>query len=247
MRADDSTGRRQKAIRQQAKTTEAPGFTGCIAEEDAEIPCWDEVRQKLTMLPTSVAKRMQSTKGPMMHFMPSDELIFPLSSDHLIILLQLNVLRASIENRRLLRPLESSSIKSCDSSSHTILPHLSDPRLLPPALHPTTLQCTVVHKDWIDIVPDPAWRDNLIRLVGQYDEADLWSDVIGGLFDGFPDSEVGHRGLVAWSPPWDVSGWEVSSGFLQKWGWTLTGCDDMLDTTNRWRAMRGEEPLTMKS
>ncbi|ETN44221.1 uncharacterized protein HMPREF1541_10772 [Cyphellophora europaea CBS 101466] len=195
--------RRQKAIRQQAKTTEAPGFTGCIAEEDAEIPCWDEVRQKLTMLPTSVAKRMQSTKGPMMHFMPSDELIFPLSSDHLIILLQLNVLRASIENRRLLRPLESSSIKSCDSSSHTILPHLSDPRLLPPALHPTTLQCTVVHKDWIDIVPDPAWRDNLIRLVGQYDEADLWSDVIGGLFDGFPDSEVGHRGLVAWSPPWD--------------------------------------------
>lgn len=85
-----------------------------------------------------------------------------------------------------------------------------------------------------------------MRAIGTFDEDDLWADVIGGLFDGFPASECEHRGLVAWSPPWDISGWEISEGFWRKWGWTLRGCKEALDATNKWRRERGETPLVVE-
>ena len=49
--------------------------------------------------------------------------------------------------------------------------------------------------------------------------------------------------MIAWSPPWDIGGWEVSEGFLKKWGWLLRGCGEVLEATNRWRTMRGDEDL----
>jgi hypothetical protein len=70
----------------------------------------------------------------------------------------------------------------------------------------------------------------------------LWTDTIGGLFEGFPASECEQRG-VAWSPPWHISGWEVSEGFWRKWGWSFKGCQEALEATNRWRREREEEPL----
>ena len=71
-------------------------------------------------------------------------------------------------------------------------------------------------------------------------------DLLGGLWEGFSDSECERRGLIAWSTPWEISGWEVSEGFLKKWGWSLRGCEGVLEATNRWRALRGEEPLAVK-
>jgi hypothetical protein len=77
---------------------------------------------------------------------------------------------------------------------------------------------------------------------GTFDEDELWSDTIGGLFEGFPNSEIEQRGVIAWSPPWHFTGWEVSEGFWRKWGRILKGCGEVLEATNRWRE-RGEEPL----
>ena len=172
---------------------------------------------------------------------PFQAVIFPLSGDHLITLLQFNVLRGSIANRQLLSPL---SPHSCSTETLHVLPsHTSSLNLVPPSLAPTHLQCTVPHEDWMDIIPDPKWRDNVIRAAGTFDEDELWSDLLGGLFEGFPDSEIEHRGVVAWSPPWEASGWEVSPGFWEKWGWTLVGCVEVVDATNRWRAKRGQGPL----
>lgn len=86
-------------------------------------------------------------------------------------------------------------------------------------------------------------RDNLIQAAGHFDEDELWSDTIGGLFEGFPASDIEQRGVIMWSPPWHVCGWEVSEGFWRKWSWALKGCGDVLEATNRWRIRRGEEPL----
>lgn len=218
------------------------------------MPCWNEARQAVTMLPSSVAHGLYKPQTPLvatqqsadksqLNIHSSQPTLFPLCPDHLITLLQFNTLRASIENRRLLQPLEQFSLASCSTSELRILPTLVDPSLLPPSLIPTELQCSIPHEDWVDIVPHPRWRDNMLRALGQFDEDELWSDTIGGLFEGFPDSEIEHRGVIIWSTPWDIRGWEISPGFWEKWGWTLNGCEDIIEATNHWRRIRGETPL----
>jgi hypothetical protein len=101
----------------------------------------------------------------------------------------------------------------------------------------------VLHSDWIDLFPCPEGRDRLIRAVGTFDEDELWADCIGGLYEGFPDDELKRRGIIAWSPPWEITGWEMSEGFLRKWGWLFKGLPGALEATNRWRMERGEEPF----
>lgn len=44
-------------------------------------------------------------------------------------------------------------------------------------------------------IPDPTWRDNLLMNLGQFDEDQMWSDTIGGLFEGYPYSEI---------EPWNI-------------------------------------------
>jgi hypothetical protein len=177
---------------------------------------------------------------------PVARIIFPLSSDHLITLLQFNVLRGSLINRQLLSGSITAVSSDCSSEALQILPSPSAPKSVPPSLEPTALQRTIPHEDWIDIIPHPTWRDNVILAVGTFDEDDLWSDTIGGLFEGFPHSECEKRGVIAWEPPWDISGWEVSEAFWRKWAWSFKGCWDVLEATNKWRRQRGEEPLVFE-
>jgi Domain of unknown function (DUF3425) len=213
-------------------------------------------------IPAWLAKNILSIKAPLIpsivpQLPPTGDhasslptgIIFPLSSDHLITLIQYNVLRACIANLQLLSLLDTIPVQEC-SSAFRISPaaELSSngQQIIPPLLQPTLLQSTVEHPSWIDIIPSPAWRDNLIRAVGSFDEDDLCNDTVGGLWDGFPDSECMERGVIAWSPPWDVSGWEISEGFWLKWGWALRGCGEVLEATNRWRMLRGEDALVVE-
>lgn len=85
----------------------------------------------------------------------------------------------------------------------------------------------------------------LIRAAGTFDEDDLWADCIGGMFEGFPDDEITRRGIVAWDPPWDISGWEMTEGFVRKWGWLFGRMPGAMEATNRWRRERGEEALDL--
>lgn len=208
----------------------------------------------MSLLPARFAQNLRRAGTPLMPHNPfasgaaiqsnlSVRIIFPLSSDHLITLLQYNVLRGTLTNKHILSHLEPSHSDECSSVALHVLPMPSTPAMIPPSLWPTPLQQTVPHEGWVDHVPDPVWRDNILRAIGQFDEDELWSDTIGGLFEGFPHSEVEQRGIVAWSPPWDISGWEMSEGFLRKWGWTLRGCKGAMEATNKWRQMRGEDPL----
>lgn len=179
-------------------------------------------------------------------------IIFPLSSDHLIVLLQYNVLRGSLLNRKLLDQISTINTHLHSSKASTdlhVFPPLSsrDSSLLPPSLHPTLLQKSTSHPHWIDIIPHPVFRDNLIKASGHFDEDQLWSDVVGGLFEGFPDDEVEARGIVMWETPWLWEGWELSEGFVKSWGWLLGGGQDVLGPTNKWREMRGEVRIAIEA
>ena len=202
-------------------------------------------QQSVTMIPASRAKQLYNARDPLLpdrYRKQHCNTIFPLGGDHLIALLQYNALRALAVNRTLISGILTTPL-DCDVEVIHVLPYPAKPRLLPSTLLPTTLQQTVPHGDWIDVFPCPEGRDRLIRAAGTFDEDELWADCIGGLYEGFPDDEIKRRGIIAWSPPWDITGWEVSEGFLEKWGWLVRGLPRILEATNRWRRERGEDSL----
>jgi hypothetical protein len=55
------------------------------------------------------------------------------------------------------------------------------------------------------------------------------------------DYTAERRCLITWGDPWKIESWEVTPGFLKRWGWALEGCDDLIQASNRWRALRSEE------
>lgn len=211
------------------------------------MECWDVNQQSVSVVPAARVKRQYGAANPLFPKVEARlrgqfDIVFPLSSDHLIILQQYNTLRAIVVNRTLISGVLPSPL-ACDEESIHVLPYPRDPGRMPSNLLPTALQQTVPHGDWIDTFPCPVARDRLIRAAGTFDEDELWADSVGGLFEGFPDDDVERRGILAWSPPWDVSGWEVSEGALRKWRWLFEGLPGMLEATNRWRKKRGEEPF----
>jgi hypothetical protein len=62
---------------------------------------------------------------------------------------------------------------------------------------PTTLQRTVPHEEWIDAMPHPVMRDDFILARTTFDEDDLWTDMVGGLFEGYPASDLELPGIIA--------------------------------------------------
>ncbi|EHK20438.1 uncharacterized protein TRIVIDRAFT_119702 [Trichoderma virens Gv29-8] len=174
--------------------------------------------------------------------MPTPPLIFPLSPDHcLLTMVQYNVQRASLFNMAVLSLLEHLPLE-CGGTLNLPSLAIDPPRCVPPELLPTALQKSTPHEYWIDIFPCPVMRDNLIRLYSQYDAHDLHLDLAKSLYEGFVDGE--QRGCMVWGEPWTVNGWEVSEGFVRKWGFLLKGCSGLLASTNRWRESRGEDALT---
>lgn len=209
------------------------------------VECWDVEQQSVSVLPASRIKQLYNARNPLLsdeHRNEHASIIFPLCTDHLITLLQFNAIRAMAANRTLISGVLVTPL-DCDKGSIHVIPYPIKPKLLPSTLLPTIIQQTVPHSDWIDMFPCPEGRDRLIRAAGTFDEDDLWADCVGGLYEGFPDDEVERRGMIAWSPTWDITGWEMSQGFLRKWGWLVEGLPGVLEATNRWRVERGEEPF----
>jgi hypothetical protein len=61
------------------------------------------------------------------------------------------------------------------------------------------------------------------------------------------DDEItsNRKGLIVWGEPHDMRNWEATPGFLAKWHWVVHGCNEVVESSNRWRAIRGEEPLSI--
>ncbi|KAH8651962.1 hypothetical protein BGZ60DRAFT_569125 [Tricladium varicosporioides] len=176
---------------------------------------------------------------------PTPAIIFPLSADHcLITLVQYNVVRAILLNMSILSLLDCLPINCRRAFGISIL-DVAPPENIPLDLRPTPLQQSTPHPFWIKAIPFPAMRDNLIILTGKYDSNDLCYDMGQALYDGFDDVE--RRGCLVWGDPWSVYGWEVSETFVRKWGFLLKGCTDVIESTNRWREVRGEDRLIVET
>ncbi|OBT85703.1 hypothetical protein VE02_05943 [Pseudogymnoascus sp. 03VT05] len=197
--------------------------------------------------------------------------------DHLLNLIQFNVLRAIFSNKSTLMS-SAAYFKKVNTSDKPQIERIQDcyptraiivsaSSGIPASLLPTQLQATVEHSTWIDAIPFPRMRDNLIKPKTEYDPVELARDLIGDLVDFASaydltrpsdtddvetldlskrenENTATRNGLVIWGEPHCPENWEVSPGFLQKWRWTLEGCQDVLDSSNRWRLLRDEEPLT---
>lgn len=160
--------------------------------------------------------------------------------DHLIILSRLNVQRAFTDNTAAvgmtlewLRDDDSISIYNVASVGFS-------QDSVPLALRPTPLQRTKPHHPWIDCFPFPQIRDNLIAVEDEFDDSELCSDLMA-----FWDTRNSGATLLVWGFPWDPNNWEVTEGFLKKWGWIIRGCPEIMQSTNRWRTLRGEKRLTL--
>ncbi|RHZ62469.1 NmrA-like family protein [Aspergillus thermomutatus] len=98
---------------------------------------------------------------------------------------------------------------------------------------------SVPHHPWIDLLPVAELRDNLLcQSETTYDAAQLCRDM-----QGFQSVSSGRGGVIVWGEPWDQQGWEVTEAFVQKWPWVVRGSRSLLESTNYWRAKRGEPAL----
>ena len=213
-------------------------------------------------------------------------LVFPLSTVHLLHLVQYNVFRAFVSNKRTLNTLLTGWTDHPPSSLTCPIggPYRDDTMVnplnpnIPVSLVPTHLQQTRSHSLWINLFPFPCLRDNLIMREGSFDHWELLQDLIGELMGATPfeqrqgtpsaiivsdpkaasgrsfpliqrgdEDEVtaGRKGLIVWGEPYDMRSWEATPGFFAKWSWAVAGCDDLLESSNRWRLMRGEEPIQL--
>lgn len=171
-------------------------------------------------------------------------IIFPLSADHcLITLVQYNVIRALVFNMAILSILDYLPPGCSDDLGVPSL-EVTPVDKIPPDLQYTPLQRSTPHEYWISAFPFPAMRDSLISLSGQYDSRDLFQDLVQGLYEGLDDAE--RRGFLVWGQSWRMHGWEVSEGFVSKWGFLLKGCPELIESTNRWREMRGDDTLIVE-
>ncbi|KAJ5936116.1 hypothetical protein N7454_005414 [Penicillium verhagenii] len=161
-------------------------------------------------------------------------------SDHLLTLTKVNVFRAYGLNLKMI------GLNLDDMTDDAISPFnvRSGPRELlfhesaemPLSLRPTEIQRKIPHHPWLDFFPVPKMRDNLIEAGDSWDDCELCNDIMG--FWNSPTA--GIAGLKVWGEPWDIQNWELTEAFLKKWQWTVRGCPELMDSTNAWRAKRGE-------
>lgn len=167
---------------------------------------------------------------------------------HLLALTKINVFRALNSNAAILGC--SSEWLDYDAVSRLQIDEtcqgsiVAQPPDRPSALQPTGLQKVLSHHPWIDLLPSGRMRENMLKVLscpGLVDEDALCYDIVDVGSDGGPE----ESSLVVWGQPWDPYGWEVSVAFLRKWGWLLQGCEELLNSTNYWRAKRGERPMAL--
>ncbi|KAH6869135.1 hypothetical protein B0T10DRAFT_313967 [Thelonectria olida] len=165
--------------------------------------------------------------------------------EHLGIIIRLNVLNAISCNAAILG--FASEGLCCPELLSPFNQHCPDlpcayPRsqACPDGLRPSPLQIAVRHHPWIDLIPFPRMRDNILRAVeaGLLDNKALGMDVLN-----VQDKGSNTASLIVWGDAWDPRGWEASVPFLRKWGWLLQGCLELLEATNSWRQKRGERKI----
>jgi hypothetical protein len=124
-----------------------------------------------------------------------------------------------------------------DSDSDAII---TSSKNIPQDLRPTMAQILYPHFPWIDLIPFPILRENIIMKMTTEpllaNPVDLKDDLFlrNGLFC-WRSKEKGVSGQ-----PWDMRCWEAEPWFLRKWAVLLDGeSGQMWQQTQWWRSMRG--------
>lgn len=112
----------------------------------------------------------------------------------------------------------------------------------PACLRPTDLQSSIEHHPWLDLFPWPKVRNNMLQAFQRCEPIDYEDELC---HDVCEYNHLDRRPiLIVWGPSEDYRNWEVDPIFLEKWGWLLSGCYEVFETTNYWRVIRGEKPLS---
>jgi len=155
-------------------------------------------------------------------------------------LVEYNVFRATATNFLILGSSRFSEVACPFGASVPTFPNPYQGIIIPPSLEQTPLQQSSQYPVWIDLLPSPKMRDNAIRSQHLFTSNELYADLLGGMIGRQNDV---NSGLIAWSNPWEAGGWELTEGFIKKWGFLVRGCVDLFEATHRWRDIRGEERL----
>lgn len=209
-----------------------------LGSNESEVPATHPSLCLQRSIPDFLGETPQSSFNPLA---PDGSIILPLSRDHLIPLLQYNALRAVMTNLSILGLTNHVPRKRAPTVCPRLGPLFPAPAEIPLSLVPTPLQLSTPHDVWIDLLPESTMRNNAIRHMNMIDNDDLCRDIIGGHFDGEDNIEL--TGIVVWNDPWCPSGWEITEGFVKKWGFLIKGCWELISATNRWRELRGDDPL----
>jgi hypothetical protein len=119
----------------------------------------------------------------------------------------------------------------CHVVRHLKTIHVDETTPTPPSLKPTALQLREAHLPYIDLIPFPSLRDNLLRAGSLVGVAEMWVDLINHV-------------RVWGKTPWERRGWEFQEAFVSKWWWLVD--DEVLDEANFWRVSRGEEHIDLE-
>ncbi|KAH7165162.1 hypothetical protein EDB81DRAFT_753945 [Dactylonectria macrodidyma] len=87
----------------------------------------------------------------------------------------------------------------------------------PPALQTTSLQAMVVHCPWIDLLPFPRLRDNMLKYMQArlVNDDELCEDLLSA---DDPRGLDRTPSLIVWGGSADPGAWEADPAFLLKWG-----------------------------
>ncbi|KAH8808748.1 hypothetical protein F5884DRAFT_380813 [Xylogone sp. PMI_703] len=115
---------------------------------------------------------------------------------------------------------------------------------IPASLRPTVLQRNITHHPWIDVIPSPQFRDNILQASLEWlddpKETELCEDITGV---GALQVSCIRPGMLVWGDSWDSYHWEVTEEFATKWSGLLKNCHDIIESTNHWRSARGEDNI----
>ncbi|KAH7013599.1 hypothetical protein EDB80DRAFT_762214 [Ilyonectria destructans] len=168
---------------------------------------------------------------------------------YLPVLIRLNVLNALSQNAAALGfqlggLCHDEAISPFNQFGPRLSGQLKAPPSSPKSLYPTTVQLTVTHHPWFDLLPFPRMRDNMLNYIAaeKFNEDEVCYDLLY-VGDEFFEEKPS---LLVWGQLWDVRSWDVSVAFPRKWGWLIQGCPELIESTSYWREKRGEKRLTVR-
>ena len=105
-------------------------------------------------------------------------------------------------------------------------------------------------EDLVGFVCDTQDKTDYVRDVQTYGEimkaSRSSSPQVEGTEAPMDTSRQSIAGLIVWGEPWDVKSWEMTETFYRKWFFLVSDSLELIESSNRWRAERGEPPLQIE-